>query len=215
MNTYVSTLRAILVKYWNKRKKDAAEYLNKKNQGIYTDLHLNQLVSRLSDVAHSDYISALTEIDNVHKQCAQAVKKWGVLNGDDFVQADIALLNSGIPLTPDDFADIVERNINNATMCRLIGERVKAAKLVIRPATAEILASADPAVKMSAYEVIFTKARNVLGSGNSIDVQQLANQLKANYTAVIDHRFETFCDPEQHPEFAECISVVGEGTELA
>lgn len=214
MNTYVSELRAILVKYWNKRKNDAGEYQKQKDQGIYSDFHLEQIATRLNEAAKRDYLSAMDGIKAAQERCNAAVEKWGTLNGEKLVQADIALLNSDIPLTPEDVEDMVERNAGNVTMCRLIGERVKRLHMPLPAETVEIIVTADPSVKLSAYSAIFTKARNVLGTGSSIDVPQLANMLKAKNTAIMDHRFESFCELKEHPEFAKILSTIGDGSEL-
>lgn len=215
MNKYTNTLRNILVKYWDVRKTGAEEYRNQKARGVYSDMAMNQLASKLDDMAQESYRAALADIDAAYQQCAAAVKAWGTLDGTKIVQADVALLNGGFSLTPQDMEDMIKRNASNATMCRLISGRMSEIKMMPTMESTEILQRATPTVKMGAYDAIFTKARNVLGSGRAYTVPQLADLLDSDYLPVMDHRFATIFDAQQHPEFARVLGIAGDGSELS
>lgn len=105
-------------------KRVEAEALQKKlESGRYSISECSALMARKSEIERElrDITpEASDRVDAIFSEAAEAVKAGEILNPADIDAPTMAILNSGVTLSGEDYAPLLERFADNATMRRVI-----------------------------------------------------------------------------------------------
>lgn len=138
---YIDSLNAIYKKAAASRvvlryQMDKAEETWKKARSIDSERDLARAKADYLD-AQEDYknkVSALyestqKEIDALREQLAKELKDFYAPSGDRIDESTQKLLSSGVGLRESELAELFEKNLNNVTMLRLLGDYCKSHKV--------------------------------------------------------------------------------------
>lgn len=138
---YVDSLSAIYKKATASRgvlryQMDKAEETWKKAKSIDSERDLARAKADYLD-AQEDYknkVSALyesteKEVDELREQLAKDLKDFYTPSGDRIDESTQKLLSSGVGLRESELAELFEKNLNNVTMLRLLGDYCKSHKV--------------------------------------------------------------------------------------
>lgn len=213
-NPYVAKMRDAVAGYWNSCREVAENYYQSVQRGTFSDMYLHALAANSKEATNDIYQERRNGLNAVHNAVIEAVKHWDTASGANLVKEDVDLLNSGLKLSKDDVAAMCKRNAHNATMLRLIRQKVDSGCMAINMDIVHQLYSTTAEKKLEVYDTIYNRAAVLMDNLKAMPVDRLANLLHSEHAAVWEARYMDFCNPELFT-CAPLYAVVGDGSELA
>ena len=114
---YIETMKGALNRAYNalQERNTAIDTAKKRYQPEAARGEIDRINSKFESVVNS----SRTTIQNAYDDAINSVKKWAVLYGKNITE-DARLLK--YDLSPDQFATLVSRHKNNATMCYVLSQ---------------------------------------------------------------------------------------------
>lgn len=213
-NPYVAKMRDAVATYWNSCREVAENYYQSVQRGTFSDMYLHALAANSTEATKDIYQEQRNGLNAVHNAVIEAVKHWDTASGANLVKEDVDLLNSGLKLSEDDVAAMCKRNAHNATMLRLIRQKVDSGCMAINMDIMQQLYSTTAEKKLEAYDTVYNRAAALMDNLKAMPVDRLANLLHSEHAVVWEARYMDFCNPELFT-CAPLYAVVGDGSELA
>lgn len=212
-NPYVAKMRDAVVKYWEGCCEVADAYYQSEQRGTFSDMYLRSLVIQSAEVTGGICRTQREVLNAAYNAAVEAVKRWDTASGADLVKEDIDLLNSGLELSADDVAAMCKRNARNATMLRLIRQKIANGRIAINMDVVQQLDSTTAEKKLEAYETVYNRATALMDNLKALPVDRLAALLHSEHAAMWEARYMDFCNPELFT-CAPLYAAVGDGSEL-
>ena len=116
MNKYVQLMKNAIDKYYTTAKNADGSIEQAKQR--YQPGVASEEIEKINTELETAKRGAIDAINAARDSGIEDAKRWGKLDGSEINDGDMKLLK--YDLSPDQFADMVERNKNNGTMCFIL-----------------------------------------------------------------------------------------------